>query len=162
LRGGLRIRLQRRRQPLRRARPPRVGEQLRELVAVDGAEADEDARVAVVVRDREELLGFGADEEVLLALVRAPDDEDAGLADPREQAVLHAEAGRAVRGALLGLRKGQRDGPDVVLARHGAILAGARARSYGGQPNVNANPEIPGAKRSVRWCCSSRGSDTSV
>lgn len=62
-------------QSLRRHPAPRVDEDLAELFRLDRGQPDEHRRVAIVVRRREEHVGLGPKEHLLLALVDEHDDD---------------------------------------------------------------------------------------
>ena len=92
---------------------------LGQLGVVDRRQADEDHRVAVVVRGLEELLRLGGEQGFLLVHVGDPDDERVGeVVDAGEQLVLDPEPGRAVARLLGGLGQRQGDAASVGFGCH--------------------------------------------
>src|SRR4051794_8916455 len=113
---------------LRRDEEPGVDQQLLQLVAADGVEADEDGAVAVVVRRREERLRTRLEQKRLLVEVAAHHEHAALVAEPGHEPALHLQSGRAVRGRLLDLGQLARDLEHVLPADHQTgIVRGCRA-----------------------------------
>ena len=123
------------REPLRRDRQPRLGDELVERVRRDRVEPDEHRRIAVEVRRREVHVRLGLEQRVLRADVLDPHAQDVpvrrigterrdiGLAQralPHEPLLAHTPPAQTARLALDRLGHRQRSPAHVVPAGHGA------------------------------------------